>query len=97
MGGGKHIRKTDSEISFPNPTSLPLCSRPSRASRFAMAFGHPWRPLRGSGQGKLGRDEEMVAVRSNKEMELTPALTPIAPYKSQTGRWKRGIIPSLHE
>src|SRR5262245_1310124 len=35
----------------------------------------------------------MVAVRSNKEMELTPALTPIAPYKSQTGRWKRGIIP----
>ena len=26
----------------------------------------------------------MVAVRSNKEMELTPALTPIAPYKSQT-------------
>src|SRR5262249_9351764 len=34
----------------------------------------------------------MVAVRSNKEMELTPALTPIAPYKSQTGRWKRGII-----
>src|SRR5262249_10196034 len=35
----------------------------------------------------------MVAVRSNKEMELTPALTPIAPYKSQTARWKRGIIP----
>src|SRR6516162_10602259 len=34
----------------------------------------------------------MVAVRSNKEMELTPALTPIAPYKSQTARWKRGII-----
>ena len=34
----------------------------------------------------------MVAVRSNKEMELTPALTPIAPYKSQTGRCKRGII-----
>src|SRR5262249_12057121 len=30
---------------------------------------------------KLGRDEKMVAVRSNKEMELTPALTPIAPYK----------------
>jgi hypothetical protein len=23
---------------------------------------------------------------------LTPALTPIAPYKSQTRRWKRGII-----
>jgi hypothetical protein len=45
----------------------------------------------GSGQGKLGRDEEMVAVRSNKEMELTPALTPIAPYKSQTEGWKRGI------
>src|SRR6516164_5449285 len=35
----------------------------------------------------------MVAVRSNKEMQLTPALTPIAPYKSQTGRWKCGIIP----
>jgi len=41
---------------------------------------------RGSGQGKLGRDEEMVVVRSNKEMELTPALTSIAPYKSQTAR-----------
>jgi hypothetical protein len=49
-----------------------------------------------SGQGKLGRDEEMVAVRSNK-MELTPALTSIAPYKSQTARWKRGIICPLHE
>src|SRR5262245_22476315 len=39
----------------------------------------------------------MVVVRSNKEMELTPALTPIAPYKSQTGRLKRGIIPSLQD
>jgi hypothetical protein len=37
----------------------------------------------------------MVAVRSNKEMELTPALTPIAPYKSQTARWKRDIIPPI--
>src|SRR6516162_10608048 len=33
----------------------------------------------------------MVAVRSNKEMELTPALTPIAPYKS----FRDGLRPPL--
>jgi len=38
---------------------MPLCSRPSRASRSAMAFGHPWPPLRAAAYQKAGRDEEM--------------------------------------
>jgi hypothetical protein len=49
-----------------------------------------------SGQGKLGRDEEMVAVRSNK-MELTPALTPIAPYKSQPSISHRNLLKFIRD
>jgi len=42
--------------------SLPPCSWPSRASRFAMACSHPWPSLRAAAHHKVGRDEEMVAT-----------------------------------
>ena len=54
-------------IGFLTPTSLPPRSWPSRANCSAMAFSHP-RPLC-SGRPKLGREEEMVASRSNQEIK----------------------------
>jgi hypothetical protein len=49
---------------------------------------------------KSGRDEEMSQARSNKEMQLTTPLTPIAPYKSTGGKrafakpQKPGVAPA---
>jgi len=40
------VADTELEKTRPDRASLPLCLRPSRASRSAMAFGHPWPPLR---------------------------------------------------
>src|SRR5215472_15275368 len=66
MGGGKHIRKTDSK------SAAVLATVKGKSLRDGLR--PPLTAAARSGQRKLGWDEEMVAVRSNKEMVKNSSL-----------------------